>query len=283
MDAGNYTGFEVALFDPGIARIRFNQPDRLNGMSAPLKRDLVEILLQAQLDNAVRVVLFTGSGRAFCAGDSLKDYTQGGPQRGLVPPIPPGHDTAIGTYDGLRGISQPVNRAIRDLDKLSIAAVNGIAIQSGFSLALACDFRVAARSARLGSATLRFGLLPDEGGQYLLVQHLGVARTIDFLLRKRIVDAERALELGLVHEVTEDDELEKRSMDLAIELATGPQVSMRLLKRSIYNAAELGFAQSLDEIAAKTAIVDHHEDAREGVTAFREKREPRFNRWLDKD
>jgi 2-(1,2-epoxy-1,2-dihydrophenyl)acetyl-CoA isomerase len=283
MDAGNYTGFEVDLFDPGIARIRFNQPDRLNGMNAPMKRDLVEILLQAQLDNAVRVVLFTGSGRAFCAGDSLKDYAQGGPQRGLVPPIPPGHDTAIGTYDGLRGISQPVNRAIRDLDKLSIAAVNGIAIQSGFSLALACDFRLAARSARLGSATLRFGLLPDEGGQYLLVQHLGVARTIDFLLRKRIVDAECALELGLVHEVTEDDELEKRSMDLAIELATGPQVSMRLLKRSIYNAAELGFAQSLDEIAAKTGIVDHHEDAREGVMAFREKREPRFNRWLDQD
>ncbi len=281
MKAGNYTGFEVAISDPGIASIRFNQPDRLNGMSAPMKRDLVEILLQAQLDNAVRVVLFTGSGRAFCAGDSLKDYAKTGTQPGLVPPIPPGHDTPLGTYDGLRGISQPVNRAIRDLDKLSIAAINGIAIQTGFSLALACDFRIAARSARMGSATLRFGLLPDEGGQYLLVQHLGVAGAIDFLLRKRIVDAERALELGLVHEVAEDDDLEKRAMELAVELANGPQVSMRLLKRSIYNAAELGFAQSLDEIAAKTAIVDHHDDAREGVRAFREKREPRFNRWLD--
>lgn len=283
MDAAIYTGFEVELFEPGIARIRFNQPDRLNGMSAAMKRDLVEILLQAQLDNAVRVVLFTGSGRAFCAGDSLKDYTQVGAQRPLVPPIPPGHDTPIGTYDGLRGISQAVNRAIRDLDKLSIAALNGIAIQSGFSLALACDFRLAARSARLGSATLRFGLLPDEGGQYLLVQHLGVAGAIDFLLRKRIVDADRAFELGLVHEVTEDDELDKRAMELAVELANGPQVSMRLLKRSIYNAAELGFAQSLDEIAAKTAIVDHHADAREGVSAFREKREPRFNRWLERE
>ncbi len=281
MKAGNYTGFEVAISDPGIASIRFNQPDRLNGMSAPMKRDLVEILLQAQLDNAVRVVLFTGSGRAFCAGDFLKDYAKTGTQPGLVPPIPPGHDTPLGTYDGLRGISQPVNRAIRDLDKLSIAAINGIAIQTGFSLALACDFRIAARSARMGSATLRFGLLPDEGGQYLLVQHLGVAGALDFLLRKRIVDAERALELGLVHEVAEDDDLEKRAMELAIELANGPQVSMRLLKRSIYNAAELSFAQSLDEIAAKTAIVDHHDDAREGVRAFREKREPRFNRWLD--
>jgi 2-(1,2-epoxy-1,2-dihydrophenyl)acetyl-CoA isomerase len=283
MDAGSYTGFELELLDPGIARFRFDQPERLNGMSAPMKRDLVEALLQAQLDNAVRVVLFTGSGRAFCAGDSLKDYVQGGAQTGLVPPIPPGHDTPIGTYDGLRGISQALNRAVRDLDKLSVAALNGIAIQSGFSLALACDFRIAARSARMGSATLRFGLLPDEGGQYLLVQHLGVAGAMDFLMRKRIVEAERALELGLVHEVVEDADLDKRSMELAVELASGPQVSMRLLKRSIYNAAELGFAQALDEIAAKTAIGDHHPDAREGVTAFREKREPRFNRWLESD
>jgi 2-(1,2-epoxy-1,2-dihydrophenyl)acetyl-CoA isomerase len=135
----------------------------------------------------------------------------------------------------------------------------------------------------MGSATLRFGLLPDEGGQYLLVQHLGVARAMDFMMRKRIVDADTALELGLVHEVTDDDDLQKRAMELADELANGPQVSMRLLKRSIYNAAELGFDQALDEIAAKTAITDHHADAREGVLAFREKREPRFNDWLESD
>ena len=91
---------------------------------------------------------------------------------------------------------------MRNLDKLTIAAINGFAIQTGFSFALACDFRHRrARSASLGSATLRFGLLPDEGGQWLLVQHLGVARTMDFLMRKRIVSADEALELGLVHEV----------------------------------------------------------------------------------
>ena len=124
--------------------------------------------------------------------------------------------------------------------------------------------------------------MPDEGGQYLLVQHMGVAKTIDFLMRKKIVSAEEALELGLVHEVTLPGDLEERALALARELAEGPQVAMRLLKRSIYNAAELSFPQALDEIAAKTAIVDHHPDAREGGTAFREKREPRFNRWLEK-
>jgi len=199
----------------------------------------------------------------------------------LVPGIPPGHDNAIGTYNGLRTISQRLNAAVRGLDKLTIAAINGVAIQTGFSLALSCDFRIAARGARIGSATLRFGLLPDEGGQYLLVQLLGVARTMDFLMRKRIVDADEALRLGLVSEVVDADQLERATMTLATELANGPQVSMRLLKRSVYNAAELSFEQALDEIASKTAISDHHPDAREGVAGFRDKRAPSFNAWLD--
>lgn len=276
MDTGKFEGFEIELQDPGIALVRFNQPERLNGFSAPIKRELVETLTQAQMDPAVRVLVITGSGRAFCAGDDLRAYaTHGTSQR--MPAIEPGHVDALGTYGGLRTISQAVNRAVRDLDKLTIAAINGVAIQTGLSLALACDFRIAARGARLGSATLRFGLLPDEGGQFLLVQHLGVGRAMDFLMRKRIVSADEALELGLVHEVVEPAELLERSIELATELANGPQVAMRLLKRSIYSAAELGFAHALDEIAAKTAISDHHPDVAEGVRAFHEKRTPQFN------
>jgi 2-(1,2-epoxy-1,2-dihydrophenyl)acetyl-CoA isomerase len=171
---------------------------------------------------------------------------------------------------------------VRNLDKLSIAAINGVAIQTGFSLALACDFRLASSEARMGSATLRFGLLPDEGGQYLLVQMMGVAKAMDFLMRKRIVTAQEALELGLVHEVVPPADLMSRTMDLARELANGPQVAMRMLKRSIYNAAEMTFAQSLDEIASKTAVSDHHPDALEGMRAFREKRAPKFNQWLER-
>ena len=281
MDTGAFTGFEATIEDPGIAWFRFNSPERLNGMTTAIKRDLIEALTQAQMDNAVRVLVFTGSGRAFCAGDDLKAYRGadlGG--RPLVPGIAPGHDSPIGTYNGLRTISQQLNTAVRSLDKLTIAAINGIAIQTGFSLALCCDFRIAAAGARMGSATLRFGLLPDEGGQYLLVQHLGLARALDFLMRKRIVSAEEAAELGLVHEVVGPETLEASARDLARELANGPQVSMRLLKRSLYNAAELTWNQALDEIAAKTAVTDHHPDAREGVAAFRDKRDPRFNAWL---
>jgi 2-(1,2-epoxy-1,2-dihydrophenyl)acetyl-CoA isomerase len=280
LQQGTFRGFDVAIQPPGIALIRFNQPERLNGSTQDIKRDIVETLIQAQMDDAVRVVVITGSGRAFCAGDDMT----GRPlpdAPALVPPIYHGHREPIGTYNGLRHLSQPVQVAIRNLDKLCIAAVNGLAIQTGLSLALACDFRIASDQARLGSATLRFGLLPDEGGQFLLVQLMGVAKTMDFLMRKRIVTAAEALNLGLVHEVVPHEDLLPRAMALATELANGPQVSMRLLKRSIYNAAEMTFAHALDEIAAKTAISDHHPDAREGSSAFREKREPHFNAWLE--
>ena len=282
MDTGKFRGFEIVMHDPGIAVITFNTPERLNGMTQPTKRDLVETLLQAQMDDGVRIVVITGSGRAFSAGDDLTGRRPDwGDAKSLAPSIPPGHRDPIGTYEGLRGMSQPLNEAVRALEKLSIAAVNGVAIQTGLSLALACDFRIASEKARLGSGTLRFGLMPDEGGQYLLLQLMGVAKTMDFLMRNRIVNADEALALGLVHEVVPDDQLMERTMELATELANGPQVAQRLLKRSVYNAAEMTFAQALDEIAAKTAISDHHPDAREGVAAFREKRPAKFNQWLE--
>jgi len=265
----------------GIALITFNQPDRLNSMTQSLKRDLVETMQQAQLDDAVRVVVVTGSGRAFCAGDDVSGGYQAHGEPAQVPALAGDHRTPIGTYDALRVISQSVNLAVRSLDKLTVAAINGYAIQGGLSLALACDFRIASEEARLGSATLRFGLMPDEGGQYLVVQLLGVARAMEFLIRKRIVTAAEALDLGLVHEVVPPAELLNRAMVLAQELAEGPQVAMRLLKRSIYVAAETSFLHALEDVALRTAVSDHHADAREGAQSFRDKRAPVFNRWLE--
>lgn len=281
MQTGTYCGFDVGISDPGIATFTFNRPERLNGTSSAMKRDLIEQLTQAQMDDAVRVVVFTGTGRGFCAGDTIGPAYRNDQPAGIAP-IPPGHQHALGTYDGLRVVSQGLSKTIRDLDKMTIAAINGVAIQTGLSLALCCDFRIASTEARLGSATLRFGLLPDEGGHYLLVQHLGLSRAMDFLFRKRIVSASEALELGLVHQVVPPDDLHDAAMEMATELAEGPQVAMRLLKRATYNAADLSWSQALDDIAVRTPMADHHPDAAEGGAAFREKRSPAFNAWLQR-
>jgi 2-(1,2-epoxy-1,2-dihydrophenyl)acetyl-CoA isomerase len=279
MLSGRFRGFEVTLHELGIVLVTLNQPDRLNGTTQPMKRDLIEILLQAQMDDDVRVVVVTGTGRAFCAGDDISgkpcDY---GDAQSLAPDIGHGHNSPMGTYAGLRALSQSLNLAVRNLDKISIAAINGIAIQTGLSLALSCDFRVASTEARLGGGTLRFGLLPDEGGHFLVTQLVGPAKAMDFFMRNRMLDGREALDWGLVHEVVPADELTNRTMELARELAEGPQAAMRVLKRAIYTAAQTSFEQSLDDIATKTAITDHHPDAREGVVAFREKRKPEFNR-----
>lgn len=286
MITGSFRGFDVTLESPGIAVVTFNRPDRMNGMTMPMKRDLIEVVAQAQMDETLRVVVFTGTGRAFSAGDDIAAPmdAQDAPD-GLVPEIPSGFSSArnhaLGTYNGLRTFSQALNRAVRDLDKMTIAAINGAAIQSGMSLALACDFRIASSAARIGSGTLRFGLLPDEGGHYLLLQYLGLARAIDFLFRSKIANAEEARALGLVHEIVSPDALMPRAMELARELANGPQVAMRLLKRSLYRAAESNFDTALEDIASKTSVSDQHADAREGIAAFREKRKPGFNAWLN--
>ena len=275
---GEYCGFETAIEDPGILVVTFNRPESLNASTAAMKRDLVELLTQTQMDDTIRIVVFTGQGQAFWAGDDLKGYSGDSVH---VPPIHHGHHNPSGTYNGLRTISQAVNTAVRNLDKISIAAINGFAIQPGFPFAWAGDFRSGARAAKWGRAPLTCGLWPDEGGQWLLVQHLGVAKAMDFMMRKRIVDGETAFELGLVHEVVPDNNLMEETLTLARELADGPQVAMRMLKRSILLAADLTWDQSLDEIAAKTAVTDHLPDAREGASAFIEKRQPRFNGWLE--
>ena len=273
MIEGEYQGFVVEIRDPGVALITFNRPERLNAMSFGTRRDLVEVLGLAQLDDEVRVLVMTGTGRGFVAGVNNDRSVDEAPT--LVPDRPPVKAAPVNLYAQLVHHAQEPVRAIRRLDKLTIAAVNGYAIQLGLSIVLACDFAIAARSAQLGSATLRMGWQPDEGGHWLLVEHLGVKRALEFLMRKRIVSATEAQSLGLVNEVVDDDDLLGAALALAAELAGGPQVAMRMLKKAVYNAARLTFDQAGDDIASKTAISDHHTDAVEGSAAFGPSDRPR--------
>ena len=283
MELGSFCGYDATLEDDGILVITFNQPERYNGMTMALKRDLRETLEQAQGDDRVWTIVFTGMGKAFCAGDdpALSFFGQSPKQ---VPAQKwPGKQGPLRNYGMLRTLMSELTRVVRSSDKLTIAAINGYAIQSGLSLALACDFRIASSEAKLGSATLRFGYQPDEGGHYLLVQHLGVSRAMEFMMRKRIVPAEEALRLGLVNQVVEPADLMEQTRALARELHEGPQLAMRLLKRSIYNAAHQTMGEALDDIAVRTAISDNHADAHEGRDAWLQKRPAVFNRWLMED
>ncbi|HWV25668.1 MAG TPA: enoyl-CoA hydratase/isomerase family protein [Aeromicrobium sp.] len=289
MVAGSYRGFDVEVDDAGVALFRFGHPERLNAMSFGTRRDLIECIMLAQVDDSVRVMVFTGDERSFCAGAYLPpDYEDaqslGGsfddvPAR--VSGVPASAHVPVNLQNRLRVFAQELVRTVRRSDKLTIAAVDGYAIQIGFSLALACDYAVAGPTAKMGSATLRMGYMPDEGGHWLLVEHLGVKRALDFMLRSRIVDADEALRLGLVSEVAEAGQTVERAMEIAHELARGPQVAMRLLKRSTYAAAQLSFDAAGEDIALRTALSDFHADTDEGHKAWRQKREAHFNAWLE--
>jgi 2-(1,2-epoxy-1,2-dihydrophenyl)acetyl-CoA isomerase len=280
---GNFCGFGVEIAKSGVATLTFNRSERMNGLTPGLKRDLVEWLTLAQLDDQIRVVVITGSGQAFSAGDDISSAAEDDDrqQPTLVRARELANHVPIRLYGLLRLYNQELPRIIRRFDKVTIAAINGVAIQSGLTLALACDLRIAARSARLGSATLRMGYLPDETGHWLLVQHLGVAATLDFVLRQRIVNADRAADLGLVHEVVDDDALLPLAIKLATEIADGPQVALRLAKRAIYSAAESTLEQAGEDVALRAALSDFHPDAIEGLAAFRERRSAHFNTWLE--
>lgn len=270
-----HAGFRIEKIEPGIAVVTFDRPKKMNGLTAATKRDLLEALFHLQFSAGARVIVFMGAGGVFCAGDDVAGYYQEGPSR--TNPVGARSDAPDALAQRLRLLSQRLNAAVRELDIITIAAIDGPCIQSGLSLALSCDFRIAAPEAKLGSATLRFGFQPDENGHWLLVRMIGVAKTLDFLLRKRVVSGAEALELGLVHELAPQELLFERAIEMAQEFASGPQTAMRALKRAIHNAADLTFEQAGEDIAYKTAISDQNSDAEEGVAAFREKRPPKFS------
>jgi 2-(1,2-epoxy-1,2-dihydrophenyl)acetyl-CoA isomerase len=275
---GRWAGFTVETHEPGIVWVRFDRPEAFNGFTLPMKLDLLQLTRTLQVSPDYRVLVVIGE-KHFSAGDDVRNfYGDEHWEHARSARIGQARRTdELGLYGRLRTFSQSLTMSLRDLDMLSICGIEGHCIQSGFSFALAADFRIAATSARMTSNTLRYGFMPDEGGHKLLVQHLGVAGTMDFLMRRRTIDGGQAVAMGLAHEVVEPADLASRTLALAQELAEGPQVAMRLLKRAIYSADELTMEQALDDIATKTAISDFHPDTSEGVTAWREKRKPRFN------
>ena len=250
-----------------IATITINRPERMNGYSDPMVKELLDAIDLARHDDDVRVLIITGTGRAFCAGGDIS----GAPDtRSRYHGHPMGH---------LREMREGFHRLVLSLnrfDKPVIAAVNGAAVAGGLTLALCCDFRIASDEARLGDTALKFGLLCDEGGAYFFPRAMGMDRALKMTLLSEVYDAKKALELGLVTEVVPHANLMQRAGELAAQLAEGPPLAIRTAKRMMYKQQEMTLANALEDAALNVMITNPSEDVREGTRAFKEKRKPNF-------
>jgi 2-(1,2-epoxy-1,2-dihydrophenyl)acetyl-CoA isomerase len=245
--------------DGAVLTITLNRPDVLNAFNADLHRALSSALRDAQADD-VRAVVITGAGRGFCVGQDLTEFREA-----------PGD---IG--ERLRGNYHPNILALRRLEKPVLAAVNGPAAGAGLSFACACDLRLAAASATFVPAFINIGLVPDSGGTYFVRRLLGTARAFEWMTSGRRLSAVEALEWGLVSEVVEDEKLAERAAERAAELAAMPTRGIGLTKRLFDRAENATLEEQLELEAQLQTAATKTADFREGVDAFLEKREPRF-------
>jgi len=165
---------------------------------------------------------------------------------------------------------------LQRFDKPVIAAMNGAAVAGGLTLALACDFRIAAESAKLGDTSLKFGLLPDEGGAYFFPRVLALDRALKMSLLSEIYSAREAFSLGLVTEVVPDTDLMPTARAWAARLAEGPPIAIRLAKRMMYKQLSMSLDNALEDAAMATLVANYTDDVKEGIAAFHEKRKPNF-------
>jgi 2-(1,2-epoxy-1,2-dihydrophenyl)acetyl-CoA isomerase len=245
----------------GILTLTLNRPDALNSFTVAMKEELLAALKEAARDKSVRVVILTGAGRAFSAGQDLKERQS--------PSV-----ADLGTE--LRARYNPIILAMRRLEKPIIGAVNGVAAGAGMSVAMACDIVMASESASFIEAFGRVGLVPDTGSTWFLPRLVGYARAAEMVFTAEPVDAQTAERVGLVNRVVPADQLMEDARSLATKLAAGSPRALALAKRGLNRALESGLEETLEYEAQLQSIAGRSKDHAEGVTAFVEKRTPRF-------
>ena len=252
---------------PQIARIVLNRPERMNAYTNPLCDEVVTALTHYMRDDELRCLIVTGEGRGFCAGGDVA---------GGDPDSPHYRDKQMGHGQEMREGMHRVIVMLHRMDKPVIAAINGAAVAGGLTLALACDFRIAADTAKLGDTSGRFGLLPDEGGAWFFPRVMGLDRALKMTLLHEVYSAGDALKLGLVTEVVPAAELEGRALSFAQAIAAQAPLAVRLAKNMMRMGLDSSLENSLDDAALSVMIANPSQDVREGVSAFFAKREPAF-------
>jgi len=245
--------------DGAVLTITLNRPDVLNAFTSQMHRELVGAFKDAR-DPEVRAVVVTGAGRGFCVGQDLNEFGEAA------------RDIAA----RLRTDYHPTVLAVRQLEKPVIAAVNGPAAGAGLSFACACDLRIAAQSATFVPAFINIGLVPDMGGTFFVRRLLGTARAFEWMTSGRRLDAAEALEWGLVSRVVPDNDLQAQAAEWAAELGASPTRGIALSKRLFDQAEHSTLEEQLELEAQLQAVATRTDDFKEGVSAFLEKRDPRF-------
>ena len=254
--------YETIDFKAGgpIARITLNRPDRLNSFTAAMHGELRDALANL---GEVRVVVLTGAGRGFCAGQDLNDRA-----------VAPGEAVDLG--ETVQQCWNPLIRTLTSLPQPVIARVNGVAAGAGANIALACDLVVAAKSAKFIQSFSAIGLIPDSGGTWVLPRLVGQARALGLTLTGEPLPAEKAAEWGMIWKAVDDEALDGEVDAIANKLASLPPLGLAAIKEMIRSSWQYSLDEELERQAGAMRRLGFTEDYREGVAAFLEKRAPTF-------
>ena len=256
----------------GVTLLTLNRPERGNAVVPEMARDLLDALAALEQDRTVRVLVITGAGQQFCAGADLLEF-----QRYIAEQLPIDHEP----YNAR--VLWPVTQRLVSCRLPLVAALNGGATAGGLDLALACDIRSASSRAKMGETYIKLGLNPGNGGTYFLPRLVGSGLAAELAFTGDLIDAPRALEIGLVNRVVEPEVLLTEATALAARIAVYPRLALEATKQQLRQSWHLDLISSMNLSFWGVATMSHTEDLKEGIAAAREKRPPQFNASDKKD
>lgn len=263
--------FEV---NSGIATITLNRPESFNAFSEEMIKLWISALEEVRDNDSIRVLLLKGNGKSFCAGGDVKAMVAG---KGFFESQEDITSTALARKNSLWKKVQRIPLLLEEIDKPVVCQMHGYAMGAGLDMALMCDIRIAAASAKVSESYINVGIVPGDGGAYFLPKLVGIDQALDLLWTARVLTAEEAKENGLVTFVVADEELETFVQAYIEKLSNGPQEAMRIIKRAVYQSQTMSLRSSLDYISSKMGVVTELPDYKEGVSAVLEKRKAKFN------